>query len=152
MGASSAILGAKQCGGFAGIVSDSAFLSFRETVAHHLTLYFHLPAFPIANLIVAITALRMHFNPDDGDVEAAIRKLNLPILFIAGTADRRMPPALAKKMYEESPNSMKELLIIPDATHGEAFAKDRTTYLNSVFRFLERVRYNAGSFNRPEDR
>ena len=146
LGASSAILAAKQCKGFAGIVSDSAFLSFRETVSHHFKLFFRLPSFPIANFIIALTALRMHFDPDDGDVEAAIRELNLPMLFIAGTADRRMPPYVAKRMYDASPNPMKELLMIPDATHGEAFRHDRDTYLNSVFGFLERLRYNAASY------
>ncbi len=151
MGASSAILGAKQCPGFAGIISDSSFLSFRDTVGHHLTLFFRLPAFPIANLIVAITALRMGFDPDDGDVEHAIREINIPILFIAGTADRRMPPALAEQMFRASPNDLKELLIIPGAGHGEAFAKDRQQYLNSVYRFLERVRYNPASPHHAED-
>jgi len=147
MGASSAILGAKRCPGFAAIVSDSSFLSFRDTVGHHLTLFFRLPSFPIANLIVTITALRMGFNPEDGNVEAAIRTLNIPIMFIAGTADRRMPPALAERMYEASSNPMKEILIIPGATHGEAYSRDRERYLNSVYRFLERLRYNPASFH-----
>jgi pimeloyl-ACP methyl ester carboxylesterase len=149
MGASSAILAARQCPGFSSIISDSSFLSFRDTVAHHLTLFFRLPAFPIANLIVAITAFRAGFNPDDGDVEAAIRNLNIPLMFIAGTADRRMPPALAEQMFQAAPNPQKELLVIPGATHGEAFAKDRERYLNSVYRFLETLRYNRGSFRSP---
>ena len=145
MGASSAILAAKQCPGFSAIISDSSFLSFRETVAHHLKLYFHLPAFPIANLIVAITGYRAGFNPDDGDVEAVVRTLDIPILFIAGGADRRMPPELATKMFQTAKNPLKQLLIIPGARHGEAFATDHVTYLNSVYSFLERVRYNACS-------
>jgi pimeloyl-ACP methyl ester carboxylesterase len=147
MGASSAILAANQCPGFAAIVSDSSFLSFRNTVGHHLTLFFRLPAFPISNLIVGITAWRMGFNPDDGDVEAAIRKINLPMMFIAGTADRRMPPELAEEMYKASPNPLKILLVIPGATHGEAFTKDREQYLNSVYRFLETVRYNPAALH-----
>lgn len=146
MGASSAILAARQCPGFAGIISDSSFLSFRDTVAHHLTLFFRLPAFPISNLIVWITSLRMGFNAEEGDVEDAVRDTNLPILFIAGTADRRMPPALAQRMYAVCGNPLKELLIIPGATHGEAFRKDRQTYLNSVYRFIERLRYNPAAF------
>ena len=85
----------------------------------------------------------MHFDPDDGDVEAAVHSMKTPLLFIAGGRDRRMPPALAEKMFKESPSGVKELLIIPAARHGEAFATDRTTYLNSVYRFLERVRENA---------
>jgi pimeloyl-ACP methyl ester carboxylesterase len=107
-----------------------------------------LPAFPIANLIVALTAARIGFNPDDGDVEAAIRQLNVPILFIAGSADRRMPPALAERMYNASPNPHKQLLIVPDATHGEAFRTAPQRYLNSVYRFLDAVRYNSGSLHR----
>jgi pimeloyl-ACP methyl ester carboxylesterase len=149
MGASSAILAAKQCPGFQAIVSDSSFLSFRETVAHHLNLLFRLPSFPIANLIVGLTAFRMGFNPDDGDVEAAIRQLNVPILFIAGSADRRMPPELAQRMYDASRNPHKQLVIVPGATHGEAFRTDPQRYLNSVYRFLETVRYNSGSLHQP---
>ena len=149
MGASSAILAAKQCPGFAAIISDSSFLSFRDTVAHHLGLIFRLPSFPIANLIVAITGYRMGFDPDDGDVEAAVRSMKTPVLFIAGGRDRRMPPALAEKMLKESPSAVKDILLIPGARHGEAFATDRATYLNSVYGFLERVRYNAASAHRP---
>ncbi|PYS02852.1 MAG: hypothetical protein DMG15_07740 [Acidobacteria bacterium] len=140
MGASSAILAAKQCPGFSAIISDSSFLSFRDTVSHHLRLIFRLPAFPIANLIVAITGYRMHFDPDDGDVEAVVRRMTTPILFIAGGRDRRMPPALAEKMLNESPSALKQLVIIPAAGHGEAFATDHRTYLNSVYGFLERDR------------
>jgi len=139
MGASSAILAAEQCPGAAAIVSDSSFLSFRETIAHHVGLFFRLPAFPIANLIVAITEWRAGFDADDGDVEAAVRKIDLPILFIAGGADRRMPPALAERLMNASRNSGRKLLVIPGAGHGEAFARDRDTYLNSVFEFLAHV-------------
>jgi pimeloyl-ACP methyl ester carboxylesterase len=145
MGASSAILAAKQCPGFSAIISDSSFLSFRDTVGHHLTLLFRLPAFPIANLIVAITGYRVGFNPVDGDVEAVVRNLNIPILFIAGGADRRMPPSLAGMMFKETKNPLKQLLVVPGAGHGEAFATDRTAYLNSVYGFLQRVRYNPCS-------
>jgi pimeloyl-ACP methyl ester carboxylesterase len=144
LGASSAILAAKQCPGFSAIISDSSFLSFRDTVAHHLRLIFRIPAFPIANLIVAITGYRVGFDPDAGDVEAAVRSMNTPILFIAGGADRRMPPALAERMLKESPSSLKEFLAVPGAGHGQAFSTNRTAYLNSVYSFLDRVHHNSG--------
>ncbi len=145
MGASSAILAAKRCSGFSAIISDSSFLSFRETIAHHLALFFRLPVFPIANLIIAITSYRVGFDPNDGDIEAVVRTLKIPVLFIAGTADRRMPPALSTSLFDAAQNPAKQLLIIPGAGHGEAFTKNPTAYLNSVYSFLERVRYNACS-------
>ena len=146
MGASSAILGAQQCPGFAAIISDSSFLSFRETISHHVGLFFRLPSFPFANLIVALTEWRVGFDADAGDVETAVREINVPILYIAGGADRRMPPALARRLMDASRNPMKELLVVPGAGHGEAFSKDPQTYLNSVYRFLDHVRYNPASF------
>jgi pimeloyl-ACP methyl ester carboxylesterase len=79
----------------------------------------------------------MGFKIDDGDVEAAIRSLNIPIMFIAGTADRRMPPALAEKMFNAAPNPKKQLLLVPNAGHGEAFRTDREKYMTSVFGFIE---------------
>ena len=139
MGASTAILGAKRCPAFRAIISDSSFLSFRETISHHINLM-HLPAFPIANMIVELTALRMRLNPDDGDVEAAVESLgNVPILFIAGGNDRRMPPELAERLRAASANPKSEMLLVPGASHGEAYAVNKNLYLDTVFAFLSRV-------------
>lgn len=140
MGASTAILAAKQCPGFAAIVADSSFLSFRETVAHHLNLLFHLPSFPIANMIVGLTGIRMGIDPDDGDVEAAVKSLpEVPILFVAGGNDRRMPPALAERLRQASSNPGSQMLLVPGATHGEAYNVNKNLYLSTVFSFLSRV-------------
>lgn len=142
LGASTALLGAKKCGGFSAVIAESSFLSLRETVAHHFRLVFGLPSFPIANLITFITSVRMGFDADEGDVEAAVREIGLPILFIAGGQDRRMPPELAQRLLEAASNPQKELFLVPDAGHGDAFQTDREGYLKSVYRFLEQVRYN----------
>ena len=137
MGAATDLLAVRDCGGFAGVVSDSAFLSFRETVARHLRLYFRLPAFPIANTIIAITGLRMRMDPDDGDVEAAVRHFGkVPVLIIAGSEDRRMPPEVARRLFDAAGSPKKQLLIIPGAGHGDAFRTDRQKYLDTAFEFL----------------
>ena len=89
--------------------------------------------------------MRMGFDPDDGDVEAAVREIDAPILFIAGGEDRRMPPALAERLWKAARSPLKELLLVPGARHGEAFSTDRETYLNSVYRFLGKLRYTPVS-------
>lgn len=136
MGASSALIAAKQCPGFAAAISDSSFLSFRETIAHHLGLYFRLPSFPISNEIVGITGLRMGMNPDDGDVEQAVKAINIPILFIAGSVDKRMPPELANRLLAAARHPGKKLVVVPGAKHGEAYNTNREMYVAAVFDFL----------------
>jgi alpha-beta hydrolase superfamily lysophospholipase len=140
MGASTALLSTRRCPGIAAVVSDSSFLSFRETIAHHVGLIFGIPSFPIANLITAITGWRIGFDPDDGDVEAAVRNLGqVPILLIAGAEDVRMPPALAERLFSTSQSPLKELVVVPGAGHGNAFSTDRMHYLDVVFDFFSKV-------------
>lgn len=140
MGASTAILSVRECPGVAAIVADSSFLSFSETVSHHFRLIFRLPSFPIANLIILLTSWRMGFALQDGDVEAAVRELkNTPILFIAGGADRRMPPEIARRLAAAATSPAKQLFLVDGAAHGRAFQTDREGYLKTVFGFLEKV-------------
>jgi len=137
LGASTALLAERRCPGSAAIISDSSFLSLSETIKHHFSLIFRLPSFPIANIIIAVTSWRMGFRVEDGDVEAAVAKLDVPILFIAGGADVRMPPALAQRLASSSANPAGKLLVVPGAGHGQAFVHDRETYLRTTFEFIE---------------
>lgn len=139
LGASSALLGAN-CAHPAAIVSDSSFLSLEETVKHHFREIFHLPSFPIADLLILVTRARLHFDLRDGDVEAAVRALpEVPILFIAGGRDWRMPPEIAGQLLEASGNAHSKMLIIENATHGQAYAEDPGRYLAAVMDFLDEV-------------
>jgi pimeloyl-ACP methyl ester carboxylesterase len=150
MGAATALLAVRDYGGFAGVVSDSAFPSFRETIEHHVRLLFRIPSFPVANMIVWLTGVRMHIDPDSGDVEAAVRKFgNVPVLFIAGGADRRMPPGVAKRLYDANQSPLKKLIVVPGAGHGEAFATNREQYLDAVFDFFAKIQVSSERL-RPE--
>jgi hypothetical protein len=138
MGAATALLAVRDFGGFAGVVSDSAFPSFRETIEHHVKLLFHIPSFPVANMIVWITGMRASIDPDSGDVEQAVRAFgNVPVLFIAGGKDRRMPPGVAKRLYDANQSPKKKLFVVDGAGHGEAFNTDRERYLEAVFGFMD---------------
>jgi len=140
MGAATALLAVRDYGGFAGVVSDSAFPSFRETIEHHVRLLFHIPSFPVANMIVGITGMRMHVDPDSGNVEEAVRKFgNVPVLFIAGSKDRRMPPCVAQRLYDANTSPLKKLVVVDGAGHGEAFSTDRARYLDAVFSFFDSI-------------
>jgi pimeloyl-ACP methyl ester carboxylesterase len=141
LGASTALLAERRCPGSSAIISDSSFLSFSETIKHHFKLVFHVPSFPVANMIIALTSWRMGFSAQDGDVEAAVAALpEVPILFIAGGADARMPPELAQRLASRASNPGNQVLVVPGAGHGQAFAYDREVYLRTTFDFLGRAK------------
>ena len=137
LGGSTAVLGAERCPGVGAVIADSAFLSFEETVSHHVGLIFHLPAFPVATLLIFLTRMRMGFELEDGNVERAVGSLpDVPMLFIAGEDDRRMPPDRAERLYRASANPLSDLLVVEGAGHGRAFSQDPTLYLDTAFSFL----------------
>jgi pimeloyl-ACP methyl ester carboxylesterase len=141
MGAAAALLAAAEEPAIAGLIVDSSFLSFDETIAHHAKLFFHLPAFPIANEVSLFTEWQVGFDSDEFDLRRAVQKIgDRPILFMAGGADVRMPPQIAQALYDASPSTRKNLVIIPNAPHGAGFRTDRETYMKAVLSFLQEIK------------
>lgn len=141
LGAASSLLAAATCpDAIDAVIADSSFLSVDDTIGHHLTLITPLPAFPVADLIVAVTTFRMGFSRSDGDVERALgEREDLPVLFIAGSDDVRMPPEVAGRLRAASTHPDSVLVEVPGAGHGRAFETDPERYLGEAFGFLDRV-------------
>ncbi|MDZ7344447.1 MAG: alpha/beta hydrolase [candidate division KSB1 bacterium] len=140
MGAAAALLAAAEEPAIAGLIVDSSFLSFDQTIAHHAKLWLGLPKFPLADEISLFTKWRVGFNSEEFDLRRAVQKIgDRPILFIAGGADKRMPPEIAQQLFEASPSTNKHILIIPDAPHGAAFRTDPETYEKALLNCLHTV-------------
>lgn len=121
----------------AAVISDSSFLSFEDVIQHHWKLFFGLPTFPIADEVTYGIAWRGHFWPSDFDVEKAVERIgNRPILFIAVEGDRRMPPAIAHRLYAAAQSPRKKLVVVPGARHGEGFKSGHEQYEKAVRNFL----------------
>ncbi len=148
MGAAAALLAAAEDPAIAGLIVDSSFLSFDDTIAHHAKLYFNLPKFPIVDELILFSQWRAGFRAEDFDLRRAVQKIgDRPILFIAGGADVRMPPEIARALYAASPSTHKNLVIIPNATHGAAYRTDPETYTKEILSFLQTVGEIHGSTN-----
>ncbi len=140
MGAAAVLLAAAETPDIDAVIVDSPFLSFESTISHHLKLVLGLPRFPIGDLIILFTRWRVGFQPEEFDLRIAVQKLDdRPILFIAGSADRRMPVAMQRRLFEQAATSRKAFVVIPDATHGAAFRSHREMYEQAVLRFLDEV-------------
>ncbi len=144
MGAVADLLAAAETPEVAAVVSDSAYLSFDDTVAHHIRLFFHIPPFPLANELEYFISHRAGFDGAKLSTIAAVRASgDRPILFIAGARDRRMPPDIAQKLYESSGNPKSDLLLVDGPgteVHGHAYLTDPKLYIDRVARFLDEIK------------
>lgn len=143
MGAAATLLAASEAGdAVTAVVAESSFLSFNDTVRHHIGLV-GLPAFPFATLLIRFTSWRLNFNPADFDVLRAVGKIRCPILFIGGGADRRMPnETVLEPLYNAAVNPLKSKFIVEGAQHGHAFDRDeqsKVAYLKAFTDFLQRA-------------
>jgi alpha-beta hydrolase superfamily lysophospholipase len=137
MGASAALLAAAESPDVAAVISDSSFDSLMNTVRHHLKLFLHLPAFPVADEVAYWIAWRGGFRVSDFNLVEAVERIgDRPILFVAVEGDRRMPPSIAETLYAHAESPLKRIVILPGHRHGEGFNEAREPYEKAVTAFL----------------
>lgn len=137
MGAAAALLAAAESPDVAAVISDSSFDSFMGTLRHHLKLFLHLPGFPIADEVGYWTAWRGHFRPADFDLVKAVERIgDRPILFVAVEGDRRMPPSIARTLYDHAASPLRKMIVLPGHRHGEGFNQATEPYEKAVTDFL----------------
>ncbi len=138
MGTAAAMLAAAETPEIAGLILDSSFLSFDHLIAHHAKIWLGLPRFPVADEIILFTKWRVGFNAGQFDMRRALERIgDRPILFIAGSADVRMPPEISQLLYDHSPSTHKKLVVVEGAKHGAAFASNPALYEQRVLDFLK---------------
>lgn len=140
MGATACLHAAAETSEVSAVVSDSAFFSFDETISHHVRLLFRLPPFPIANEIGFFIEKRAGFEGSKLNSAEAVKKIDRPILFIAGAHDRRIPPDVARRLYEASASAASDLFIVDGPgteIHGHAYPAAPERYLERVSKFIE---------------
>ena len=136
MGAAATLMAAAELGNVAAVVADSSFLSLEHTVYQHVGLT-RIPVVPFAPILLWITALRMDFSPEDFDVQAAVRRIQCPVLFIGGSKDIRMPiETVLDPLYEAAPNPLKQRLVIEGASHGQAYDTRPQDYVGAIDAFI----------------
>jgi pimeloyl-ACP methyl ester carboxylesterase len=141
MGAATALLAAAETPDVAAVISDSSFLSFRDTTDHHVKLFFRVSSFPLAGELRFFVERRAGFDGEKLDALAAVKQIgDRPILFIAGARDRRMPPEIASRLFEECSSPKRDLLIVEGeetAIHGHAYQAAPKLYVDRIAQFLD---------------
>lgn len=66
-----------------------------------------------------------------------VRFSTVPILFIHGTLDKKVPSWMAQKLYQSKIRGPKSLWLAPDATHAKSLLKYPDEYREKVVAFLK---------------
>lgn len=114
----------------AGLIVQSSFTSMQAMVDRQLNQhYWSLRFFPVHQL------LTQRF-----DSIRKVKTLQMPVLFIHGTADPYIPATMSQTLYAAAPEP-KQLLLVPNAKHGNS-AKEfgKPENLHVVQRFVEQAR------------
>ncbi len=151
LGAAASALAAADDPSIGGLVCDSSFRSLRDTVWHHLELFrgFRwwgqlVPPWAVAPQAIRFMGLRGGFDPDAVDVLSACRRLaGRPVLFVANSGDRRMPPEIAGELRDAAGGGA-QLLVVPGHSHGGAWREGTEQYEAAVRALLESVARRDG--------
>ena len=142
MGAATALLVASESPNIKGVISESSFLSLKQTLAHHAKLLYGLPSFPLIDLTVVWLKVRTGIVPDKVDIINAVKKLDdKPVLFIGSEADERIPAKDAKRLFDECQSKNKDLWITKEGEHGGIFDANKNEYEKRVIEFLDKMKY-----------
>jgi len=121
-----------------GIIADCGFTSPREIMTLVLRKSYHLPPFPLMNLIEPFAKRIAGFGFDEASTIDALKHNNIPIIFLHGTADRLVPCEMTERNFEAA-IADKRKFIVEGAEHGTSYMEDKENCIEYLRDFLERT-------------
>lgn len=136
MGAASVLMssGLELPGNVRGIIADCGYLGPADIIKQTIR-QMKLPVTCVYWLIRLGARLFGHFDPETDTALKAVQKTAIPTLFIHGSNDSIVPPAMGKTLYEACA-APKIWLLIKGADHANSAMTDYETYANGVMEFL----------------
>lgn len=119
------------------IIADSPYESVYELFAYQMNRMFYLPAFPLLDSTSLLTKVRAGYTFRNASALTEVERTKVPILYIHGEGDTFVPTKMAINLYQNTASDA-ELMLVPVANHGEAFALAEDEYKMKVDRFLNR--------------
>lgn len=116
------------------VLADCGYTSAKEIIKKVIT-DMKLPAallYPFVRLGARIFG---RFSLEETSPMEAVKKSNVPIIFIHGDNDDFVPHDMSKRLYEACSSEHKKFVTVSGAGHGLAFPVDQEGYLNALREF-----------------
>ena len=118
-----------------GIVEDCGYTSVWDIFADELDYLLGLTTFPILNAAEFVGKIRAGYDFSEASSVEQVKKAEVPMLFIHGSEDNFVKTNMVYDVYEACP-TVKDILVIDGAGHGEAYQMDPELYFETVFGFI----------------
>lgn len=137
-GATAILFAAENPGRVEAIVTEDVFKSLDSAVSQSFTHFIGLPAFPFAPITVWFSELRTGLKRKDVIPEEAVMNLiDTPIFIIHGLEDETISFKDSEAIYSNA-KQPKEIWLVPEAEHGDAFDIAGDEYRQRVLGFFKK--------------
>ena len=119
------------------VVADSAYTDAISMFRIKITDWFHLPSFPLVESAALMLRLRGGYDLRDAAPLRAVRRSQIPILYIHGEEDRMIPIEMTYALRSATA-SPSMILVVSGAGHTQAMDADPVGYYLTVQLFLHR--------------
>ena len=119
-----------------GVIADCGFTSPWDIVTHVAKHDMHIPKFPLLYLMIPTVRLLCGFGLKAESTVNAVRKHNLPILYVHGLDDDFVPHEMSAKAYNARPENSR-LVSVEGAAHGLSYVVDEKTCQKELHDFFE---------------
>ena len=110
-----------------GVIADCGYSSMKTECKYLCKNWFHIPAFPLVNIVNFYCNLIARFHMKDTSTKKALTNNEIPILFIHGESDTFVEPENSRTNYART-KGPKELVWIKGANHAESIFKNPELY------------------------
>lgn len=116
------------------IISDAAYTDTYSMFVDKAEEWFHVPHALFVPAAAVCLKLRGGYWLYSASAIDAVKKSNIPTLFIHGSEDKIIDVSACTKLYDAAA-CKKELLIVPDAGHCQASQADPVLYFQTIRKF-----------------
>lgn len=118
------------------VVSDCAYTDAYSMFSEKLKEWFNIPAFPVVDTARLLLKLRGGYDLKDASAIDAVRKSNIPTLFIHGDEDAMISVDMTKALYDAAVCD-KDILIVKGAGHAQSQDKAPDKYFGTIKKFMD---------------
>ena len=123
----------------AALVSEGAYGSPKKILRHMLRKELRMRTFPLLQLLLLFGHIVWKQSPGSVDLQGILQKHTaLPILFIHGKKDRRVPCAMTEELYKAY-GGKKALYLAENAGHAAASLSESDKFFGGLWKFLSPI-------------